>query len=103
MNHAEKAQVDRRVRRSSIRAASLAAIIVAAMMLVARRIDQAPVTTGWTSTASVMPPAHHVVAVGYGEGKWKAGYLDARGAFVSIEDGSVIHGAYWWMEIPAHP
>lgn len=59
-------------------------------------------TPAWTPITSP-PPKHMVVVVMRQDGEWRTGYLDDRGQMLSPDNGAIIHGAWWWMAIPAKP
>ena len=59
-------------------------------------------THGWREFVREKPQAYRPVAVTTHNG-WEKGYLDEAGDFRQVCDGSVIHGAHYWMSIPKRP
>lgn len=74
-------------------------ILCSAALLLAWTLKPTPVWTPITSP----PPKHMVVVVMRQDGEWRTGFLDDRGQMLSPDNGSIIHGAWWWMAIPPKP
>lgn len=90
-----------KARRGRLFAAGMAAgsLLLAAGVFIARMLAPSPV---WLPNTSP-PPKHMVVVVMRQDGEWRTGYLDERGQMLSPDNGAIIHGAWWWMAIPAKP
>lgn len=64
--------------------------------------DERP-SVSWVSVTEKKPMPHAELVISRYDGSWKAGYMDEKGAFHNIEDGSLIHGAWYYMVIPQRP
>ena len=60
-------------------------------------------SVSWVGVTEKRPMPHTELVISRYDGSWKAGYMDEKGAFHNMEDGSLIHGAWYYMVVPQRP
>ena len=60
-------------------------------------------SVSWIGVTEKRPMPHTELVISRYDGSWKAGYMDEKGAFHNMEDGSLIHGAWYYMVVPQRP
>jgi len=83
---------------------AIAGVVLCAIMQTVLLLSYKPrPSVSWIGVTEKKPMPHTELVISRYDGSWKAGYMDEKGAFHNMEDGSLIHGAWYYMVVPQRP